>query len=77
MPQPKQKKRVPVSAPAPTVTATGAGGYQEEWIPEHHLRKAKARKAGAAVSSADEQSGLSGGEASGTAGKRRGNRARK
>ncbi|KAI0249147.1 hypothetical protein BJV78DRAFT_1130009, partial [Lactifluus subvellereus] len=75
VPQPKQKKKAPVSAPASTVTATGAGGYQEEWIPEHHLRKAKARKVGGAVSSGDEQSGRSGGETSGTEGKkRRGNR---
>ena len=78
VPQPKQKKRAPVSAPASTVTATGAGGYQEEWIPEHHLRKAKARKVGGAVSSGDEQSGRSGGEASGAEGKkRRGNRVAK
>ena len=32
---------VTVSASVGTVTATGAGGYQEEWIPEHHLRKSK------------------------------------
>jgi hypothetical protein len=77
VPQPKQKKTAPISAPESAVTATGAGGYQEEWIPEHHLRKAKARKAGGAVSSGDEQSGPSGAEVSGTEGKRRGNRLRK
>jgi len=33
-----------VSSPVGTVTATGAGGYQEEWIPEHHLRKSKTSK---------------------------------
>ncbi|KAH9983098.1 hypothetical protein BJV74DRAFT_980827 [Russula compacta] len=78
VPQPKQKKTVPISAPESTVTATGAGGYQEEWIPEHHLRKTKARKAGGvAVSSGDEQSGQSGADASGTEGKRRSNRLRK
>ncbi|KAH9966253.1 hypothetical protein BGW80DRAFT_1342852 [Lactifluus volemus] len=83
-PQPKQKKRAPPppdSVPtASTVTATGSGGgYQEEWIPEHHLRKAKARKAGSAVSSGDEKSAPSGGEASasGTEGKRRSSRLRK
>ncbi|KAI0784179.1 hypothetical protein C8Q75DRAFT_724865 [Abortiporus biennis] len=43
-PQPKKKKAPTVSAPVGTVTATGAGGYQEEWIPEHHLKKPKARK---------------------------------
>jgi len=77
VPQPKQKKTAPVSAPESTVTASGAGGYQEEWIPEHHLRKTKARKMAGAVSSGDEQSGLSGAEASGTERKRRGNRLRK
>ncbi|KAH9068143.1 hypothetical protein EDB83DRAFT_632666 [Lactarius deliciosus] len=77
-PQPKQKKKTQVITPAPVIsTATSAGGYQEEWIPEHHLRKGKSRKAGGAVSSGDEQSGLSGGEASGTEGKRQGNRPRK
>ncbi|KAI0050458.1 hypothetical protein FA95DRAFT_1603474 [Auriscalpium vulgare] len=64
--KPKAKKAA-VSAPV-TVTATGAGGYQEEWIPEHHLRKSKGKKGLGAVSSADE---LSGAETSGTEGKRR------
>ncbi|KAI9513000.1 hypothetical protein F5148DRAFT_972590 [Russula earlei] len=77
IPQPKHKKSVPIYASASTVAATGAGGHQEEWIPEHHLRKIKTRKVGGTVSSADEQSGLSGAEASGTEGKRRGNRLRK
>jgi len=77
VPQSKHKKTAPIPAPESTVTATGAGGYQEEWIPEHHLRKTKARKAGGALSSGDEQSGPSGTEASGTEGKRRGNRLRK
>ena len=74
-PQPKQKKKAPVSATVTTTTATSPGGYQEEWIPEHHLRKGKGRKASGAVSSGDEQSGLS--EASGTEGKRQGSRLRK
>jgi len=77
VPQPKHKKAAPAPAPESTATATGAGGHQEEWIPEHHLRKTKARKAGGAVSSGDELSGPSGTEASGTEGKRRGNRLRK
>lgn len=68
-PQPKQKKKTQVSIPVTTTTATLASGYQEEWIPEHHLRKGKGRKTGPA-SSGDEQSGLSGGEASGTEKKR-------
>jgi hypothetical protein len=72
-PQPKKrtKKSVPVvSAPVGTVTATGAGGYQEEWIPEHHLRKGKKSKQAGATSgtSADE---LSGAETSGAEGKKR------
>lgn len=76
VPKPK-KSRKPVtsnggkngiSSPVGSVTATGAGGYEEEWIPEHHLKvRAGAKKAGV-VSSGDE---LSGGETSGTEGKRR------
>jgi len=75
-PQTKTKRRrtrpnpQDISAPVDTVTATGAGGYQEEWIPEHHLKKtkvSKAKKAGAA-SSGDE---LSAGDASGAEGKKR------
>ncbi|KAG5636071.1 hypothetical protein H0H81_009217 [Sphagnurus paluster] len=67
VPQPKRsKKTIAASVSAPvTVTATGASGYQEEWIPEHHLRKGK-KNAGAV--SGDE---LSGSEVSGTEGKRR------
>ncbi|KAJ3852555.1 hypothetical protein EV368DRAFT_64833 [Lentinula lateritia] len=66
VPQPKRSRKAAVSAPVGTVTATGAGGYQEEWIPSHHLRKNK-KKSGV-VSSGDE---LSGDETSGTEGKRR------
>ncbi|KAK0193678.1 hypothetical protein F5146DRAFT_1031796 [Armillaria mellea] len=67
VPQSKKPRRTAasVSAPVGSVTATGAGGYQEEWIPEHHLRK-KGKKGGPA--SGDE---LSGGETSGTEGKKR------
>jgi len=54
-----------VSAPVGTVTATGAGGYQEEWIPEHHIRKAKTpRKKSGTLTSGDEFSELSAGELS-------------
>jgi hypothetical protein len=78
VPQTKPKKTAPViSTPESTVTSTATGGYQEEWIPEHHLRKTKARKVRGAVSSGDEQSGVSGAEVSGTEGKRRSNRLRK
>jgi hypothetical protein len=44
--------------------ASGTGGYQEEWIPEHHLRKGKGK---GAASSGD----LSGGDTSGTESRRR------
>lgn len=77
VPQTKQKKTAPISKPEATATATGTGGYQEEWIPEHHLRKPKARKGRGVVSSGDEQSGVSGPEASGAEGKRRSNRLKK
>ncbi|KAJ7477252.1 hypothetical protein B0H11DRAFT_1864971, partial [Mycena galericulata] len=62
-----RKKPAPsaVSAPVGAVTATGAGGYQEEWIPEHHMRKPKAvRKKSGALTSGDEFSELSAGELS-------------
>ncbi|KAG2157945.1 uncharacterized protein EDB93DRAFT_1246441 [Suillus bovinus] len=42
--KPKRKRPTQVSAPVGTVTASGASGYQEEWIPEHHLKKTKAKK---------------------------------
>ncbi|KAH9940989.1 hypothetical protein B0H21DRAFT_570609 [Amylocystis lapponica] len=59
-PQPKRKTRPApsVSAPVGTVTATGAGGYQEEWIPAHHLKKSKAKRTvSGALTSGDETSG--------------------
>ncbi|KAJ7067800.1 hypothetical protein C8F01DRAFT_1115757 [Mycena amicta] len=71
----KSKKRaVPeVSAPVGSVTATGAGGYQEEWIPEHHLRKPKTtRKKSGALTSGDEFSELSASELSESAKKVKG-----
>lgn len=70
---PTKKTRKPaapkpsISAPVGKVTATGAGGYEEEWIPEHHLKGRKTKKAGA-LSSGDE---LSGGEASTTEAKKK------
>jgi len=64
----KSRKRAPVSTPV-TATATGAGGYQEEWIPEHHLKKTKTGKGkSVAVSSGDE---LSGSEVNATENKKR------
>ncbi|KDR78901.1 hypothetical protein GALMADRAFT_244549 [Galerina marginata CBS 339.88] len=65
----KKTSTAAVSAPV-TVTATGSGGYQEEWIPEHHLRKSKSSKKQGALSgtSGDE---FSGAETSGAEGKKR------
>ncbi|KAF8842056.1 hypothetical protein BDN67DRAFT_966221 [Paxillus ammoniavirescens] len=63
-----KRSRPEVSAPVGTVTATGAGGYQEEWIPEHHLKKPKAKKIAVVASSGED---VSGGEASATEGKKR------
>ena len=70
VPQPKKRKTTTatVSAPVGNVTATGAGGYQEEWIPEHHLKKPKAKKTKAGAASGDETSGA---ELSGTEGRKR------
>lgn len=59
-------KKAPVSAPAAEPSTPGAGVYQEEWIPEHHLKKSTKKKGYA--TSGDE---LSGAESSGTELKRR------
>ncbi|THH27410.1 hypothetical protein EUX98_g6773 [Antrodiella citrinella] len=66
----KIRKAPAVSAPVGPVTATGAGGYQEEWIPEHHLKKPKAKKtkSGTAATSGEETSGA---ELSGAEGRKR------
>ena len=78
VPQTKQKKTAPISKSETTVSPQlRQADIQEEWIPEHHLRKAKARKGRGAVSSGDELSGVSGAEVSGTEGKRRSNRLKK
>jgi len=62
----KPKVAAPSEASAPAAaTATGSGGYEEEWIPEHHLKKTK--KGGTVTSDAE----TSGGEASGKEGPRR------
>lgn len=66
---PKSKKprvAVPPEVGAPVaVGAAGSGGYEEDWIPEHHLKKTK--KTGAITSDVE----TSGGEASGKEGPRR------
>jgi hypothetical protein len=72
VPQPKKSKSKKAPAPAPNTagpdaTTTGANAYQEEWIPEHHLKKAKgSKKKTGVVISGDDQSGQ---ETSGTEGK--------
>lgn len=72
-PPQKKVKVVPATVSEPvSVTATSAGGYQEEWIPEGHLKPATTRTTsrrktkGGAVTSGDETSGVESG-----AGKRR------
>lgn len=67
----KKTPAISVSSPAGTATATGAGGYQEEWIPEHHLRKPKSSKKKAAATSGTSGDELSPAETSGAEGKRR------
>lgn len=75
-PKPKKSRRSAVasggknaiSSPVGAVTATGAGGYEEEWIPEHHLKIRAGKKKAGAANSGDEASG---GETSGTEGRRR------
>lgn len=67
VPKPKKSRATApseVRAPAP-VAATSSGGYEEEWIPEHHLKKTK--KSGAITSDAE----TSGGDVSGKEGPRR------
>jgi len=58
VPQPKKTRKPAVSAPVGPVTATAVGGYQEEWIPDHHLKKTKRSKKNGFASSADELSGV-------------------
>ncbi|KAL0954651.1 hypothetical protein HGRIS_003603 [Hohenbuehelia grisea] len=79
VPQPKKTraKKQSISAPTGTVTATGAGGYQEEWIPEHHLRKPKSARKESGVVSGTSGDELTGGDASGTESRRRKGKGRK
>jgi len=60
VPHSKKPRKSAASAPVSTPAAPTTSGYQEEWIPEHHLKKPKSgRKQSGVVSSGDE---LSGGE---------------
>jgi len=67
IPKPKKPRTVAPSevGAAVPVAATSSGGYEEEWIPEHHLKKTK--KSGVITSDAD----TSGGDVSGKEGPRR------
>lgn len=65
--KPKRKRTTKVSAPVGTVTASGSSGYQEEWIPEHHLKKTKTKKAKPDNVAVSEESSS---EVNGTEGKR-------
>ena len=56
-----------ISSPVGSVTASGAS-YEEEWIPEHHLKLRAGKKKAGAATSGDEQSG---GETSGAEGRKR------
>ncbi|EAU85543.1 hypothetical protein CC1G_06444 [Coprinopsis cinerea okayama7 len=73
---PQKKKGKKTAAPAAstpvTATATGAGGYEEEWIPAHHLKKPKsAKKASGGFTSGTSGDELSAAETSGTEARRR------
>jgi len=59
-----------ITSPVGTVTAIGSGGYQEEWVPEHHFRK-KSKKGASATASGVSGDELSANDTSGTEGKRR------
>jgi hypothetical protein len=56
VPQTKKTRKSAISAPVGPVTAATAGGYQEEWIPDHHLKKTKSSKNSGFASSGDELS---------------------
>jgi len=56
------------STPVASTTATSAGGYQEEWIPEHHLKKSKSGKKASGFASGTSGDEL---EASGAEGRKR------
>ncbi|TFK72976.1 hypothetical protein BDN72DRAFT_835634 [Pluteus cervinus] len=70
-PAPKKKKSQAPDTISEPVAASGVGGYQEEWIPEHHLRKTKGGKKQSGVVSGTSADELSAPETSGTEGKRR------
>jgi len=62
--KPKVTAPAGISAPVP-LSATNSGGYEEEWIPEHHLKMTK--KSAVVTSDAE----TSGGDVSSKEGPRR------
>ncbi|KAK2460923.1 hypothetical protein APHAL10511_007393 [Amanita phalloides] len=68
--KPRSKQAVRSSAPVSAV-ATGMGGYEEEWIPEHHLKKSKGGKKLSSAISGTSGEELSGGDVSGVEGRRK------
>lgn len=66
--RPKRTAPSTTSTPDASSTASGAGGYQEEWIPEHHLRKPKSGKKASGFASGTSGDEL---EVSGTEGRKR------
>jgi hypothetical protein len=69
----RSKKPAPssTSTQSATTTATSTGGYQEEWIPEHHLKKSKSGKKAPEFASGTSGDELSTNEVSGTEGRKR------
>lgn len=59
--RPKSKKVENISEPIGSVLATGSGGYQEEWIPEHHLKKTKRTKSSGGGLTSGDESGIDSG----------------
>lgn len=44
-----------ITAPVGPLTATTATGYQEEWIPEHHMKKSKVKSSEGATSASESE----------------------
>ena len=69
--RPKRTNTRIVSTPVASTSATSTGGYQEEWIPEHHLKKPKSGKKTSGFASGTSGDELSTNDASGTEGRKR------
>lgn len=86
--KPRRKRTVRLSEVETTPSvgpakANGAGGYSEEWIPEHHLKKTTTQRGQkkstgiGALSSGDEKTVISGAESALSEGLRRSKRGKK